>query len=264
MDLRSANSQNGMNGEAKPDECHYISDADLVKIMKMREIIAKDDPAPKVADDATLRRFLYARESNVQHASELYIKYRKWRQTFVPHGCISETVITNELKKNMVCMQGFDKKGRPIAVVILKRHKPCHKALEDTKRYFVYTFDKMASRTSSGQEKFTIIVDLEGWTYKHVDIRGYLALLEILQNYYPERLGKLYFIHLPYIFWAAWNIVCPFVDKKTKQKVSIVENKDIRTTLLMDIDESQLPEIYGGKLPLVPVQDAVVPNLPAN
>ncbi|KAH9329171.1 hypothetical protein KI387_001279, partial [Taxus chinensis] len=245
MDLRSASGQNGANGDSNPDESQYISAADRVKIMSMRAIVEREDPASKVADDATLQRFLYARESNVQNASELYLKYRKWRQNFVPHGYISEASITNELEKNMVSMQGFDKKGRPIAVVILNRHKPCHKALEDLKRFFVYSFDKMSSSASGGQEKFTIIADLEGWAYKHVDIRGYLAILEILQSYYPERLGKLYIIHLPYIFWAAWNIVYPFIDRNTRQKILLVDKKDIRATLLNDIDESQLPAIYG-------------------
>ncbi|KAH9329169.1 hypothetical protein KI387_001277, partial [Taxus chinensis] len=129
---------------------------------------------------------------------------------------------------------------------------------------FVYSFDKMSSSATRGQENFSIIADLDGWTYKNVDIRGALAVLEILQDYYPERLGKLYLIHLPYIFWAAWNIVYPFIDKRTRQKVLMIDNKDIKTTLLSDIDESQLPDIYGGKLPLVPVQDAVVPNWPPN
>ncbi|KAH9329170.1 hypothetical protein KI387_001278, partial [Taxus chinensis] len=245
MDLSSASGQNGRNWDSNRDESQYISDADRVKIMAMRDIVEKDCPRSKVADDATLRRFLYARDSNVQNASELYIKYRKWRQTFVPDGYISETVIRNELKKNMVCMQGSDKKGRPIAVVFLNRHIPCHKDLENFKRYFVYCFDKMSSSASRGQEKFAIIGDLEGWKYKHMDIRGYLAVLEIMQSYYPERLGNLYLIHVPYVFWAAWKLIYPFIDKKTKEKILIVDDKDIRTTLLNDIDENRLPAIYG-------------------
>jgi hypothetical protein len=35
-----------------------------------------------------------------------------------------------------------------------------------------------------------------------------------------------------------------------------VEDKKLQETLLEDIDESQLPEIYGGKLPLVPIENA--------
>jgi len=39
-------------------------------------------------------------------------------------------------------------------------------------------------------------------------------------------------------------------------QIVFVENKKLKATLLEEIDESQLPEIYGGKLPLVPIQDS--------
>ncbi|GLJ44704.1 hypothetical protein SUGI_0939890 [Cryptomeria japonica] len=266
METSSNPSQNGVHGSWNSDQTltQSISDEDRILIMSMRDMIEGEVPDSQLVDDATLRRFLNARESNVQKASELYLKYRKWRQTFVPLGYVSETMISNELKKNFVSMQGFDKKGRPIAVVHLARHKPCHRTIEDFKRLLVYTLDKMSSSTQGGQEKFSIIGDFDGWMFKHVDIRGALAAVDTLQDYYPERLGKLYLVHLPYIFWAAWNIVCPFIDKRTRQKIVMIDNKDIKTTLLNDIDESQLPEIYGGKLPLVPVHDAVAPNRPPN
>lgn len=38
-------------------------------------------------------------------------------------------------------------------------------------------------------------------------------------------------------------------------QINFVENKKLKSTLLEDIDESQLPDIYGGRLPLVPIQD---------
>jgi len=33
-----------------------------------------------------------------------------------------------------------------------------------------------------------------------------------------------------------------------------VDDKDLKAKLLEEIDESQLPEIYGGKLALVPIE----------
>lgn len=38
-------------------------------------------------------------------------------------------------------------------------------------------------------------------------------------------------------------------------QIVFVENKNLTSTLLDEIDKSQLPDIYGGKLPLVPIQD---------
>lgn len=39
-------------------------------------------------------------------------------------------------------------------------------------------------------------------------------------------------------------------------QIVFVENKNLEATLLQDIEESQLPEMYGGKLPLVAIQDS--------
>ncbi|PON98536.1 CRAL-TRIO lipid binding domain containing protein [Trema orientale] len=102
----------------------------------------------------------------------------------------------------------------------------------------------------SGQEKFVAIGDLQGWGYANSDIRGYVAALSILQDCYPERLGKLFLVHVPYIFMTAWKMVYPFIDNNTKKKIMFVEDEDLKSTLLSDIDESQLPVTYGGQLAL--------------
>jgi hypothetical protein len=62
-------------------------------------------------------------------------------------------------------------------------------------------------------------VDLKGWGYANCDVRAYIAAIEIMQNYYPERLGKALMIHVPYLFMKAWKMVQPFIDANTKDKV---------------------------------------------
>lgn len=39
------------------------------------------------------------------------------------------------------------------------------------------------------------------------------------QDYYPERLGKLLLLHVPYIFMSVWKVIYPFIDNNTKKKV---------------------------------------------
>lgn len=223
----------------------------------MRAVVETEDPSAKEVDDLMIRRFLRARNLDIEKASAMFLKYLSWKRTFVPNGFIAESEIPTQLAHNKLFIQGFDKQNRPMVLVFGNRHKPEGKgSLEEFKRFAVYSLEKICARMPRGQEKFVAIADVEGWGYSNSDIRGYLAVLSILQDCYPERLGKMYMIHVPYVFMAAWKIVYPFIDNNTKKKIVFVENKKIKSTLLADIDESQLPDIYGGKLPLVPIQDA--------
>ncbi|KAK7820396.1 phosphatidylinositol transfer protein 3 [Quercus suber] len=213
--------------------------------------------AYKVVDDLMIRRFLRARDLNVEKASALLLKYLKWRQTFVPNGSISASELPLEIAQNKMFVQGFDKTRRPIAVVLGARHFQTKGGIEEFKRMlFSLSCQVFTQRMPPGQEKFVFIADLEGWGYSNSDIRAYLGALSILQDFYPERLGKVFIIHAPYIFMTVWKIVYPFIDKNTKKKLLFVENKSLKSTLLEEIDESQLPKIYGGQLPLVPTQDS--------
>ncbi|XP_038713047.1 phosphatidylinositol transfer protein 3-like isoform X2 [Tripterygium wilfordii] len=199
-----------------------LSEIEQSKVGIMRAIVEREDPSAKEMDDLMIRRFLRARELDIEKASALFLKYLSWKREFLPKGFIPESDIPNDLAQNKLFMQGFDKQGRPIVVGFGGRHRPSKTTVEETKRFVVYVLEKICARMPSGpstQEKFLAIVDLEGWGYTSSDVRAYLAALSILQ-------------------------------------IVFVENKKLSSTLLGDIDESQLPDIYGGKLPLVPIQDS--------
>ncbi|KAK6160481.1 hypothetical protein DH2020_003862 [Rehmannia glutinosa] len=230
-----------------------VEEIERSKVGIIRALVQPQDPSAKDVDDLMIRRFLRARDLDVERASTMLLKYLKWRKEFVPNGSISPAEIPNDLAQNKLFMQGYDKTGRPIVVVFAARHKPT--TVEEFKRYVTFTLDKICARMPSGHDKFTSIADLQGWGYANSDIRGYLAALSILQDCYPERLGKLFIVHVPYIFMTAWKMVYPFIDKNTKRKIIFVEDKKLQSTLLQEIDESQLPDTFGGKQKLVPIQD---------
>lgn len=232
------------------------SEIEASKVGIMRALVEKEDPSVKEIDDYMIRRFLRARDLDIEKGSNMLLKYLSWKRDFVPNGAISTSEIPTEISHNKLFMQGLDKIGRPIVVGFGGRHRPSKGSMDEFKRFIVYSLDKITARMPAGQEKFVCIGDLSGWGYTSSDVRGYLAALSILQDFYPERLGKLFVVHVPYIFMAAWKAVYPFIDKKTKKKIIFVEDKKLSSTLLADIDESQLPETYGGKLRLVPIQDS--------
>ncbi|KAH7288025.1 hypothetical protein KP509_31G008100 [Ceratopteris richardii] len=193
---------------------------------------------------------------------KLLVQHLKWKRSFMPLGYIKEEDISKELRRNQIMLQGQDKFGCSVVILLTARHAAYERDLEEIKRLFVYTFDKAAASNSNGQTKFVIIGDLQGYGLKNMDIRGYLSVLEILQNQYPERLRKLFLVHMPLLFWTAWRMVSPFVDKVTRDKIVFVDNNFVKETLTKEIDEEFLPSEYGGLANFVPIQDAEVPGWP--
>ncbi|XP_065872331.1 uncharacterized protein [Euphorbia lathyris] len=192
---------------------------DQKKLALLKASLERQQPSPsKEVDEGTLRRFLRARDLDVEKASTMLLKYLKWRKGFVPNGSISPSELRNEIAQNKMFLQGSDKSGRPIALLFGARHFQ-NKNLDEFKRYVVCVLDTIAARMPAGQEKFTVIADLQGWGYANCDIRAFVSALSILQDYYPERLGKCLIVHIPYIFMAAWKIIYPFIDNNTKKKI---------------------------------------------
>lgn len=71
--------------------------------------------------------------------------------------------------------------------------------------------------------------------------------LVIDQNYYPERLNKLFVINSPWYFTAIYSLISPFINVATTNKL-IILGYDYYASLLDYIDEDQIPTIYGGTM----------------
>lgn len=67
----------------------------------------------------------------------------------------------------------------------------------------------------------------------------------VLQNYYPERLGKLYVINAPWGFSSAFAIVKRFLDPVTVAKIHILGSGYV-SELLGQIPAENLPKAFGG------------------
>ncbi|CAL0325251.1 unnamed protein product [Lupinus luteus] len=122
------------------------SESEITKIHLMRDFVETRDPSSKKEDDLMLRRFLRFRDLDIEKASTMFLKYLKWRHSFVPNGSISQQEILNELAHDKVFAQGHDKSGRPIAIFCGAKHFQNKNGLEEFKRFVVYAFDKLCAR----------------------------------------------------------------------------------------------------------------------
>jgi len=73
-------------------------------------------------DDLMIRRFLRARNLDVEKGSAMFLKYLNWKRSMIPNGYISPSEIAEDIAQEKLFVQGLDKKGRPIIVAFAAKH----------------------------------------------------------------------------------------------------------------------------------------------
>jgi hypothetical protein len=91
------------------------------------------------------------------------------------------------------------------------------------------------------------IMDLKGvGLTKAPQVYSYVKQASALsQNYYPERLGRLYLINAPWGFSTVWGVVKGWLDPVTVQKIHVL-GSGYQKDLLSQVPAENLPKEFGG------------------
>jgi hypothetical protein len=91
------------------------------------------------------------------------------------------------------------------------------------------------------------VMDLKGVGVTSIpSVYGYVRQAsEISQNYYPERLGKLYIINAPWGFSSVFSVVKGFLDPVTVNKIHVL-GSGYQKELLAQVPAENLPAEFGG------------------
>lgn len=251
----------------------------------------------ELVDDIFLNRWLQVKKCNLEEATSALITHVNWRVDFITTayqaaaaglihaplntitntittnnnnkplvptlpmlGTLPETSMTRELQAEKVFLQGSDRQGHPVVVIKASKHDMRTRDLGETNRLIAYTLDNAAlagNPSLDANTRLCCLLDLAGLTPKNCDYKALLAIFEMLQHQYPERLSTLYFVNAPFIFWGVWRIVSPFVPPGTRAKLRFVSGEGARVTLLERIGEDVLPLDMGGRAGYIPIDAAV-------
>lgn len=91
------------------------------------------------------------------------------------------------------------------------------------------------------------IMDMKGVGISSApSVYGYLkSASAISQNYYPERLGRLYIINAPWGFSSIFGVVKGFLDPVTVAKIHVL-GAGYQKDLLAQVPKENLPKAFGG------------------
>lgn len=214
-------------------------------------------------NDAVIIRFLRARKFDHKKTFEMFRNYLEWREKNKVDEIFSyDFPEFPEIKKNYP--MGFhktDKQGRPIYFEItgqmnleqIFKHSSTERMLKHQIRQFEYVTNFMlpacSKKIGKNVSQTLNIMDLRKETTKFMSkkvLEFIKNILGISQNYYPEILGNLFVINTGMTFKILWTAVKPFMDEKTKKKITTL-GSDYKKKLLEFIDEENLPVLLGGK-----------------
>ncbi len=91
------------------------------------------------------------------------------------------------------------------------------------------------------------IMDLKGVGITKVpSVYSYVKQASVIsQNYYPERLGRMYLINAPWGFSGVWNIVKGWLDPVTVEKIHVLGG-GYQKELFAQVPPENLPKTFGG------------------
>ncbi|KAF1837771.1 CRAL/TRIO domain-containing protein [Decorospora gaudefroyi] len=187
-----------------------------------------------------LLRYLRATKWNFAQAGQRLRATVVWRREYGTDRFTAD-YISEENETGKQVLLGFDNEGRPCLYLLPQNQntKETPKRLEHT----VYMLERALDLHPPGQETLALLID-----FRNTGAGGQPSLglakqfLDILQNHYPERLGRALLTHLPWYVNAFLKLVNPFIDPVTRTKIKPNE------PLPDHVPASQLMKVSGGEI----------------
>ncbi|CAK4626008.1 hypothetical protein LEN26_009200 [Aphanomyces euteiches] len=227
---------------------------DCIKTAASKALLGKDvqvDP-----------RFIDACKGNMEEAKRKYSKFLAWRE----ENAI-DTILLRPHPNFKVIKESFtqvthkyDKQGHMIAIELLGNLK---KGMQHFLSHGISEEDVVVHYAFYNEFMWRVLDSRphpDGLIFKIIDMQA-LSMGDcasdvvnfakkcsaVGEQYYPERLYKIFIVNPPSWFNMAWKAVSPMINQKTRDKIHVVRGqKEIQKALLEYIDAENLPEIYGG------------------
>lgn len=217
------------------------------KINEVRALLGSlPDKLFLYCSDASIARYLTARNWNVKKATKMLKETLKWHLEYKPEEIRWEEV-AKEAETGKIYRSNFvDKYGRSVLVM-----RPGCQNTKSTKgqiRYLVYCMENAILNLPPDQEQMVWLIDFHGFNMSNISVKVTKETAHVLQDHYPERLGVAILYNPPKFFESFWMVVKPFLEPKTYRKVKFVYSDDHDTKKIMEdlFNMDGLERAFGG------------------
>ncbi|ODV78368.1 phosphatidylinositol transfer protein [Suhomyces tanzawaensis NRRL Y-17324] len=176
-------------------------------------------------------RYLRATKWKVNDAITRITDSIVWRRTFgvvnVPGHTDPKKLVTPELvePENLTgkhLIVGYDNDNRP-CLYLRNGYQNTAASIKQV-QFLVFMLERVIQFMPPGQDTLALLIDFKA-APAHLNLSSRFPslsiskhVLHILQNHYPERLGRGLFTNIPWIGYTFFKVVGPFIDPYTRLK----------------------------------------------
>nr|XP_007982922.2 SEC14-like protein 5 isoform X1 [Chlorocebus sabaeus] len=218
----------------------------------------------KIPKDEHILRFLRARDFHLDKAREMLCQSLSWRkqhqvdlllQTWQPPALLEEFYAGG--------WHYQDIDGRPLYILRLGQMdtKGLMKAVgEEVLLRHVLSVNEEGQKRCEGSTRqlgrpissWTCLLDLEGLNMRHLwrpGVKALLRMIEVVEDNYPETLGRLLIVRAPRVFPVLWTLISPFINENTRRKFLIYSGSNYQGPggLVDYLDREVIPDFLGGE-----------------
>ncbi|XP_033172926.1 protein real-time [Drosophila mauritiana] len=247
------------------------------KLLELRKMLDGVDDLERVPSYQTILRFLAARDWHVSQAYAMLCDSLRWRREHRIDALLAE------YSKPAVVVEHFpggwhhlDKDGRPVYILRLGHMdvKGLLKSLgmDGLLRLALHICEEGIQKINESAERlekpvlnWSLLVDLEGLSMRHLwrpGIKALLNIIETVERNYPETMGRVLVVRAPRVFPIAWTIVSAFIDEHTRSKFLFYgpDCAHMKDGLAQYLDEEIVPDFLGGPCKTMIHEGGLVPK----
>ncbi|OCT45175.1 Phosphatidylinositol transfer protein PDR16 [Cladophialophora carrionii] len=185
-----------------------------------------------------LLRYLRATSWNVAQAETRLRNTLVWRREYGLEKHTKDYIsIENATGKQLIL--GWDNEGRTCQYM-----RPSKQNTERSDRqiqHLVFMLERSIDMMPCGQETLALLINFaETKSGQGATLSQGKQTLNILQNHYPERLGRALVTNVPFYIWGFFKLITPFIDPLTREKIKFNEDSGIH------VPREQLLKESGG------------------
>ncbi|KAF7374828.1 CRAL-TRIO domain-containing protein C23B6.04c [Mycena sanguinolenta] len=160
-------------------------------------------------------RYLRASKYKVTVAIQRLEATLKWRREYGIYETTPEQVEPEAVTGKEVLF-GFDVNGRPALYLMPSRQNTNEPTGQI--RFTVWILERCIDLMPEGVESLDLLINYADKA-QNPSLSTARAVLSILQDHYPERLGLALILNVPWLLNAFYKLITPFVDPVTRDKM---------------------------------------------